>query len=696
MPQSNKFEANKIMVMLTKRNAWIGFGLLIAVLTVVYSNHFHNSFHFDDSHTIQSNIYIQNIKNIPLFFKDGATFSSLPSNQSYRPVLSTSLAIDYWLGNGLTDTFQFHLTSYLLFVIIGALLFLFYQKILSFSEESPTVLLVSLIATAFYLLHPACAETVNYIIQRGDMFAAFFLVLGFVLYAYVPLCRQYYLYLPVIFIGILAKPNTLVFAPLFLIYQYLFEYRLTGKDIVDVNKYGKVIFASLGAFAVCILAYLFMSAMQSESYAYGGYDRLHYIATQPFILFYYFSAWFAPIGLNADTDWSAFPSVVDPRAIFGFVFIAILLTVAFITSNYKRSKPIAFGILWFLVGNLPTSLLPFSEIMNDHRMFMPFVGLTLAAVWSIYLLAETVAKQIELPQYVKYSFYAFVGLALLGFAYGTHTRNEVWKTEETLWKDCAVKSPENGRGLMNYGLALMSRGDYKTAEMYFQRGLDAWPTYSYLHVNMGVLKSALGKSEEAEKFFLSGIQFGGGYPNSHYFYARFLKEKGRKDEAIRELKKTLEMAKANSDARYMLMEILFEEGRFEELKQIASETLAILPNDAKSAAYLASATSGKSKLQVAEDAAKLANTPQAYLDLSLQYYQAGKFDKCIEAGNEALKLKPDFAAAYNNIGSAYNSMGKFAEGKAALTKSLAIDPSSQLAKNNLAWAESELKKAQTK
>jgi tetratricopeptide (TPR) repeat protein len=145
----------------------------------------------------------------------------------------------------------------------------------------------------------------------------------------------------------------------------------------------------------------------------------------------------------------------------------------------------------------------------------------LAAVWSIYLLAETVSKQIELPQYVKYSFYAFVGLALLGFAYGTHTRNEVWKTEETLWKDCAVKSPENGRGLMNYGLALMSRGDYKTAEMYFQRGLDAWPTYSYLHVNMGVLKSALGKSEEAEKFFLSGIQYGGGYPNSHYFYARF-------------------------------------------------------------------------------------------------------------------------------------------------------------------------------
>src|SRR2546428_2187289 len=50
------------------------------LLLGAYANHFHNSFHFDDSHVIENNLYIRNLRNIPLFFVDGRTFSSLPSN----------------------------------------------------------------------------------------------------------------------------------------------------------------------------------------------------------------------------------------------------------------------------------------------------------------------------------------------------------------------------------------------------------------------------------------------------------------------------------------------------------------------------------------------------------------------------------------------------------------------------------------
>mgnify|MGYP003345800154 CR=1 FL=1 len=46
--------------------------LLLAGILLTYSNHWHNDFHFDDAHTIQNNIYIQNLSNIPLFFKNYA------------------------------------------------------------------------------------------------------------------------------------------------------------------------------------------------------------------------------------------------------------------------------------------------------------------------------------------------------------------------------------------------------------------------------------------------------------------------------------------------------------------------------------------------------------------------------------------------------------------------------------------------
>ena len=56
--------------------------LLVIGLCLAYANHFQNSFHFDDAHTIQNNAAIREVRNIPLFFRDATTFSSLPTNQS--------------------------------------------------------------------------------------------------------------------------------------------------------------------------------------------------------------------------------------------------------------------------------------------------------------------------------------------------------------------------------------------------------------------------------------------------------------------------------------------------------------------------------------------------------------------------------------------------------------------------------------
>src|SRR6266705_2919448 len=90
-----------------KSVASLGCALLVAGLLAAYANHFQNSFHFDDAHTIENNAAICELRNIPLFFRDATTFSSLPSNQSYRPLVSTLLAINYQLAHGL-QPFWFH------------------------------------------------------------------------------------------------------------------------------------------------------------------------------------------------------------------------------------------------------------------------------------------------------------------------------------------------------------------------------------------------------------------------------------------------------------------------------------------------------------------------------------------------------------------------------------------------------------
>src|ERR1700732_3496364 len=104
-----------------KSIAVLGGALLLLAILAAYANHFHNSFHRDDGHTILTNASIRELRNIPLFFRDATTFSSLPSNQSYRPLVSTLLAIDYRLGGGL-QPFWFHLSIFALFVALTLVL----------------------------------------------------------------------------------------------------------------------------------------------------------------------------------------------------------------------------------------------------------------------------------------------------------------------------------------------------------------------------------------------------------------------------------------------------------------------------------------------------------------------------------------------------------------------------------------------
>ncbi len=691
---------------MSKERIGLALSIVLAAVILTYSNHFHNALHFDDAHTIQNNAYIQDIKNIPLFFKDGSTSSSLPSNQSYRPLLTTSLAIDYYLGNGLTNTFYFHLTSFTFFLLLGVLMFFLFRIILRKVSTDPASDWVALFAVAWFLLHPVCAETINYIIQRGDSLSTFFVVLGLLMYVRSSVCRKNFLYLIPIVLGILTKPSALMFAPILLCYIILFEedsgfISILDKFSTNTNNKDKKAPKPTGiayqlyidlfvSFAVCVIGYLFVSHMISNTYVTGASSPMMYRLTQPFIIFTYFAAWFAPVHLNADTDWFAFTSAVDPYAILGYAFLGFLIYIIFITSENKTTRPIAFGFSWFLLACVPTSLVSFSEITNDHRMFFPFVGLSLAVVWSLYLLVKLIKDHVTLPESAKYVFYAFLFVLISGYAYGTHERNKVWKTDEELWKDCAEKSPKNGRGLMNYGLALMARGDYKDAEKYFTDGLMYWPNYSYLHVNMAILKAAIGKNEEAETYFKSGLQNGPGFPNSYYYYARFLNANGRNDEAVTLLKKAMEMTSAHMDCRYLLMDILNSQKRFEELRQVANSTIQIAPNDPKAQDYLKLA-SGKSQLDLVKESADAHKTPEGYLNLSLEYYKAGDYPGCIDAANKSLALKPDYAPAYNNIGSSYNVLKKYKEGKEAMLKALAIDPNSQLYKNNLAVSEAGLK-----
>src|SRR6266850_1667481 len=185
-------------------------GTAVAV-TLVYANHFRNAFQFDDSHTVESNLFVRDLRNIPRFFTDARTFSSLPSNQSYRPVVTTTLAVDYALGG--LDPLPFHLDSFAWFLLECLLLAALFRRILNSDWGA-------LFGAALVGLHPANAETVNYVIARSDVLSALGAIACVWLWAASYRARRLHLYLVPAVLGVLAKSQGAMAAPLLFLYSW--------------------------------------------------------------------------------------------------------------------------------------------------------------------------------------------------------------------------------------------------------------------------------------------------------------------------------------------------------------------------------------------------------------------------------------------------------------------------------------------
>lgn len=664
--------------------------LILALMATVlaYSNHFNNSFHFDDSHTIETNSKIKEL-NIFLFFKDGSTFSSLPSNQTYRPLTTLDNAIDYAATKSLNPK-PFHIHIFIVYlltcIVFGFFIYVLMQK---FSPSATNKYYALLVSTIFALL---CvnAETVNYIIQRAEITSALYILLGLLFYMKGGFVKKYYLYLIFPLIGFFAKEMAFIFAPLLFLYVLIFDEEVDLLHFYKSLEFKKILKALKKTLPAILLTggfLIFYSKMVPPTYSPAGSSKYEYFITQPWVDVHYIVTYFFPYNLSADTDWTAFKSINDYRVILGFLIIIGLIYVALKTSKNKNTKLFSFGLLWFFIALIPTStIIPFAEVLNDHRTFIPYIGLTISVVFGTKFLIN--------KYFVKFSQNSFgkpiLILIIIGFitgnAYGVYQRNKVWKTEESLWKDVTIKSPKNGRGMMNYGWALMKKADYKNAEIYFNKAAKLNPNYSLIYTNLGILKNAIGDKIEAEKDFKYGIQLDNMRPGSWYYYGVFLFKEDRFYEAITCFKKLNKLTPNYLDTDGYILQAYHQLSQWKEMELYCNKLLNQNAGNDLTKKYLSIAQNKKSIYDVLEESINENPTAAKYLDLSLKYFQLGEFKKCIKAAKKALVINPNYSEAYNNIGIAYYELLAYDKAIEAYKNALIINSQNQLAKNNLANA----------
>ncbi|HIF13982.1 MAG TPA: tetratricopeptide repeat protein, partial [Bacteroidetes bacterium] len=521
--------------------------------------------------------------------------------------------------------------------------------------------IIAFFTTLLFGLHTANAETINYIGGRTDSFSTLCVVASLLLYM-TPWARKRYLHFITIVIGLFAKQTGLMIIPILFIYILYFEEDLSLKDIANwsgVSKVQALIVRLLPIIILGVSLFLwlhFAMTPPKASPTNQGVEKLAYISTQCFVILNYIGNFILPTDLCVDHDIDIIRPIYDKRILMGFMLILALFYIAYKTSIKKRNRPISFGILWFFFALAPTTFVPLFQVSNDHRMFFAFVGLALSLGWYVGLKFIEYEALLKRNSFIRGISLIAVVITLSGFAYGTRERNKVWNSSETLWYDAAIKSPNNGRALMNYGLTQMEKGNYDEAMKYYKLALVKWPNFPSLHVNLGIMYGIKKQHDKANQHFKKAIRVKPNDPYSYYYYARYLKERKQFDEAYFNLKKALSLSPNYTNAKALMESLKWA-------KTSISEKVKHL------------------KRQVDETP-----TESNCIELSLLLYDSGRHKENVEVCKKLISLNDGSFQAYNNMCASYNSLGMWEEGIKAGKEALKIDPKSQLAKNNLNWS----------
>ena len=77
-------------------------------------------------------------------------------------------------------------------------------------------------------------------------------------------------------------------------------------------------------------------------------------------------------------------------------------------------------------------------------------GVAMGAAWLVGLVLFRYETAWRTRPITRIALLAIVMFILAGHAYGTHQRNQIWSSSESLWLDVTRKSPNNGRGQVQY------------------------------------------------------------------------------------------------------------------------------------------------------------------------------------------------------------------------------------------------------
>jgi len=415
---------------------------------------------------------------------------------NWHPLTWISHMLDVqWYG---TDPAGHHFTNVLLHSLNVAILFLLLQRATQHTLRSAAT-------AAIFALHPLNVESVAWVAERKAVLCVFFMLLAmwaYGWYALKPNLRRYsWVFL---FFALALMSKIMVIAmPFGLLLLDYWPLRRLGD--AGPSSESPPFLRTLGRLVVEKIPLLLLAAA-------GGALTFHIHRAQgamaeamplswrlkntiySYLVYIHKAIWPSRLAVFYPHPENSLPwSKVIVAAV-------VLAGISAMVWRLRKERYLLAGWLWYLGTMAPMIGIVQSGMqgMADRYMYIPMLGLLVAAVWLLGDLgARTRWKEGLLTA-------AFVFIAA-PFAYMTHIQIGYWKDSYTLFLHALKVTENNGIAELNFGAALMKLGQPQLAAPHFEAAVRFMPGHSWGHFDLGVCLQNQNRLEEAAREYRLAI-----------------------------------------------------------------------------------------------------------------------------------------------------------------------------------------------
>lgn len=541
------------------QKTWFPLFFLLCSALLIYLQTFNGVWVMDDHTVIEGNFDIRSFSNF------------LANTFPGRPLRELTYLFDYYLfglepwGYHFQNIFWHALNAWLVYLLVVRL---------NLSRS------VAWLSSLLFLAHPIHVEVVANSSHRKDSLALAFILMALLCYMKLfdkqTLSQRISYLLVTILLWItafFAKGNSLVFPALVLIY----EYACVPQEKRLVVRWQKMMPALFVIFFISLIGwYFYISSLPSFKMAviaaFIKTESLSSFSTAAYIMMilksfaFMVSKLIVPVNLSMEYIYLVPDSFVNIWVIAGILISVAALIISF---RWRKSSPELFflflsaAILWLPTSNL---LWHFSYFAADRYLYAPSAFLCIVAVLA------------SKPFLKRYLLVAWLPVIFL-FALLTWKQSDVWSSDMKLCKQILKISPRSLEAMVGLATAYHSIGDYRTAILYAQMGIDRDFTDCRSYVALGSAYDELGDSEMAITVFKSAIKHRPEHYLVHMNLGVVYDRLGRFEEALDSLERSLQINPRFSPSWFNLGVTKYKKGDSNGARKAFEEAVSVDPSN---------------------------------------------------------------------------------------------------------------------